>query len=158
VADPGRRRLIKPHSSKTFRAAICGKVAPRNSGRMVGNPEAGHGERRFRNVADGPRKSRSVVLIQRDMESLRSSLASIQPFSAAQFGTRPPNVVAAGGPGMLLKMQVVSRRKSGWVVPPFTQGVRAQRDSDHGWLTQAENNLSWRASRTQWSDRSTARS
>jgi hypothetical protein len=31
--------------------------------------------------------------------------------------TAPPNVVATGGPGRLVKLQLVSKRKSGWGVP-----------------------------------------
>ena len=39
------------------------------------------------------------VLVQREVESWRSPLVSITPFSASQFGTTSPNALAAGGTG-----------------------------------------------------------
>jgi len=54
------------------------------------------------------------VLVQREMESWRTPLASITPFSAAAL-----DVQCRGGcrSGQRLKLQLVSRRRSGWVVP-----------------------------------------
>jgi hypothetical protein len=39
------------------------------------------------------------VLVQREVESGRSPLASITPFSASQFGTTSPYSLAGGGTG-----------------------------------------------------------
>ena len=40
-----------------------------------------------------------IVLVQREVESGRSPLASITPFSASQFGTTSPKALAGGGTG-----------------------------------------------------------
>ena len=40
-----------------------------------------------------------LVMVQRDVETARSPLASITPFSASQFGTTSPNALAGGGTG-----------------------------------------------------------
>jgi hypothetical protein len=64
---------------------------------------------------DGP-----DVLVQREMESQRSLLASITAISAAQFGRH--HHVVAGGQGRLLKLQLVSTKgKSGWLAPQATR-------------------------------------
>ena len=58
------------------------------------------------------------VLVQREVESGRSPLASIAPFSSSQFGTTSPYSLAGGGTrAALLKLQLVSKGKHvGWSV------------------------------------------
>lgn len=41
----------------------------------------------------------AYVLVQREVESGRSPLASITSFSASQFGAKSPNARAGGGTG-----------------------------------------------------------
>jgi hypothetical protein len=72
-----------------------------------------------------------LVLVQREMESWRSQLASITPFSTGQFG--PYGQCS----GWLLWTRWAAEtatgfgKKSRWVVPKFTQGARTQK---RAWL------------------------
>src|SRR5262249_50225197 len=58
------------------------------------------------------------VLVQREMESWRTPLASIAPIPPGQFA--PPKAVAAGRKGQ--RLATGFKRRSGWLVVPFTTG------------------------------------
>ena len=72
-------------------------------------------------------KSRdNKVLVQRETESWRAPLASITPFLSGKFA--PPNASGGRRKGQRLAMQLVSKRRSGWVPhSPQGGGVRASR-------------------------------
>jgi hypothetical protein len=90
-----------PKNAQSFEVASIRRSQPGNGALQINYP--GGGRLTLRNwplySLIGEANGLHYVLVQREMESWRSPLASIPPFSARPVGRTPPKAVAAGGTG-----------------------------------------------------------
>ncbi len=81
--------------------------------------------------SDGSSPRFPFVLVQRESGELALPVSEYTAIFGGPVWTTPPNEVAAGGSGTLLKVQLVSKRNQvGWfpIHTPFTQGAYAKRN------------------------------
>jgi hypothetical protein len=67
-----------------------------------------------------------AVLVQREMESWRAPLASIAPIPPGQFAA--PKTCGGRRQGQRLKLQLVQKRRSGWLATKRPTGYKKDID------------------------------